>query len=115
MTNVQCTGNERTLQQCQYVDWVGSDVEDGENGLEVGVICKTHEFDPFVSGKSLISCNFHKRKIESATNSCMCKKTKTGYVKTFQRQAYQLLTEAEKFKICLINRVVIHNITLKRR
>ena len=51
MTNVQCTGNERTLQQCQYDDWVDSNVDDGR---EVGVICKTHDFDPDVRGKSLM-------------------------------------------------------------
>ena len=51
MSNVQCTGSEKTIQQCQYDDWVNSDVDDGH---EVGVICKTHDFDPDVRGKSFV-------------------------------------------------------------
>ena len=48
MSNVQCTGSEKTLQQCQYDDWVKSR---NYSYREVGVICKTHDFDPDDSGK----------------------------------------------------------------
>ena len=51
MSNVQCTGSEKTIQQCQYDDWVKS--QEYKND-EVGVICKTHEFDPNNNGKCLI-------------------------------------------------------------
>ncbi|KAL9984311.1 hypothetical protein ACROYT_G006587 [Oculina patagonica] len=43
MSNVQCTGTEKTLQQCQYDDWPKSDIY---SDREVGVICKTRDFDP---------------------------------------------------------------------
>ncbi|KAL9984310.1 hypothetical protein ACROYT_G006586 [Oculina patagonica] len=43
MSNVECTGTEKTLQQCQYRDWPKSDIY---RDREVGVICKTHDFDP---------------------------------------------------------------------
>ncbi|XP_078359381.1 neurotrypsin-like [Oculina patagonica] len=51
MFNVQCTGREKTLQQCQYVDdsdMIKSEIGDGR-GHGVGVICKKHDSDPDVS------------------------------------------------------------------
>lgn len=51
MSNVQCTGNEKTIQQCQYDDWVTNDVG---NDREVGVICETPDFAADVSGKSFM-------------------------------------------------------------
>ncbi|KAL9984306.1 hypothetical protein ACROYT_G006582 [Oculina patagonica] len=43
MSYVKCSGTEKTLQQCQYRDWPNSWIE---SNREVGVICKTHDFDP---------------------------------------------------------------------
>ncbi|KAL9984307.1 hypothetical protein ACROYT_G006583 [Oculina patagonica] len=50
MSKVQCTGSEKTLQQCQYDNWVNSELL---HDNEVGVICKTHDFDPHISDISI--------------------------------------------------------------
>ncbi|XP_068735812.1 scavenger receptor cysteine-rich domain superfamily protein-like [Montipora capricornis] len=42
MSEVQCVGTEKTLQQCQYDDMVNSYLEGGRHG--VGVVCKTPYF-----------------------------------------------------------------------
>ena len=41
MSDVQCVGTEKTLQQCQYRDMVDSYLGDLYG---VGVVCKTHYF-----------------------------------------------------------------------
>lgn len=48
MSDVHCVGTENTLQQCQYHDGLYST---SNSGSEVGVICKTHDFDPDDNGK----------------------------------------------------------------
>ena len=48
MSNVRCIGNEKTLKQCQYNDWLKINVYQNR---EAGVICKTHEVNTDVRGK----------------------------------------------------------------
>ena len=50
MSGVECVGTEKTLQQCQYKDWVNSEAY---TGTEVGVVCKTHDVQPDVDSKCL--------------------------------------------------------------
>ena len=59
MSNVECTGSEKTLQQCQYKGWLESLAYSGK---EVGVICKTHEFDTDLSCKCRIYVSQHVKK-----------------------------------------------------
>ena len=51
MSGVRCLGTEKTLQRCSYQDWVNSDLGPG---YEVGVICKTFNFQPDNNGKQLL-------------------------------------------------------------
>ena len=51
MSGVRYLGTEKTLQRCSYQDWVNSDLGPG---YEVGVICKTFNFQPDNNGKQLL-------------------------------------------------------------
>ena len=41
MSRIQCVGTEKSLQQCQYNDFVNSDLY---SNRDVGVVCKPHSF-----------------------------------------------------------------------
>ena len=51
MSKVQCTGSEKTIQQCPHNDWVNSGVDKNH---EVGVVCMRNECHPDDSRKCFI-------------------------------------------------------------
>ncbi|PFX11409.1 Deleted in malignant brain tumors 1 protein, partial [Stylophora pistillata] len=50
MSNVRCIGNEKTLKQCQYNDWLKTYIN---RNSEAGVICKTPEVNTDVRDISI--------------------------------------------------------------
>ena len=56
MSDVQCLGTEKTLQQCSYRDWLNSH---RTAKFDAGVICKTFNVQPDNNGKHFF---FHEDK-----------------------------------------------------